>query len=149
MEKYILGEISSSGGATLYKNPSDQTVKCIRQGEIQLLAPNRIISFFKKKNPTQHKIIKTILCKCVWCYSRHFFHIDYSFLGTWNSSLCQMPNAKLHILIIFWSTVFKYSMQCWSCLYENRTLLYLSYHIIVMCWVPENRVFGTQNQSKK
>ena len=24
---YILGEISSSGGATLYKNPSDQTVK--------------------------------------------------------------------------------------------------------------------------
>ena len=26
MEKYILGEISSSGGATLYKNPSDQTV---------------------------------------------------------------------------------------------------------------------------
>ena len=27
MEKYILDEISSSGGATLYKNPSDQTVK--------------------------------------------------------------------------------------------------------------------------
>ena len=26
MEKYILGEILSSGGATLYKNPSDQTV---------------------------------------------------------------------------------------------------------------------------
>ena len=26
MEKYILGEISSFGGATLYKNPSDQTV---------------------------------------------------------------------------------------------------------------------------
>ena len=26
MTKYIIGEISSSGGATLYKNPSDQTV---------------------------------------------------------------------------------------------------------------------------
>ena len=26
MEKYILGEIFSSGGATLYKNSSDQTV---------------------------------------------------------------------------------------------------------------------------
>ena len=26
MEKYILGEISSSGGAPLYKNPSDQNV---------------------------------------------------------------------------------------------------------------------------
>ena len=27
MTKYIIGEIFSSGGATLYKNPSDQTVK--------------------------------------------------------------------------------------------------------------------------
>ena len=27
MTKYIIGEILSSGGATLYKNPSDQTVK--------------------------------------------------------------------------------------------------------------------------
>ena len=26
MTKYIIGEISSSGGATLYKNPSDQNV---------------------------------------------------------------------------------------------------------------------------
>ena len=26
MEKYILGEIFSFGGATLYKNPSDETV---------------------------------------------------------------------------------------------------------------------------
>ena len=26
MEKYILGEIFSSGGTTLFKNPSDQTV---------------------------------------------------------------------------------------------------------------------------
>ena len=26
MTKYIIGEIFSSGGATLYKNPSDQTV---------------------------------------------------------------------------------------------------------------------------
>ena len=28
MTKYIIGEFSSSGGATLYKNPSDQTVLC-------------------------------------------------------------------------------------------------------------------------
>ena len=27
MTKYIIGEIFSSGGATLYKNPSDQTVR--------------------------------------------------------------------------------------------------------------------------
>ena len=27
MTKYIIGEFFSSGGATLYKNPSDQTVK--------------------------------------------------------------------------------------------------------------------------
>ena len=27
MTKYIIGEIFSSGGATLYKNPSDQTVE--------------------------------------------------------------------------------------------------------------------------
>ena len=26
MTKYIIGEIFSSGGATLYRNPSDQTV---------------------------------------------------------------------------------------------------------------------------
>ena len=26
MTKYIIGDIFSSGGATLYKNPSDQTV---------------------------------------------------------------------------------------------------------------------------
>ena len=29
MTKYIIGEISSSGRATLYKNPSDQTVICM------------------------------------------------------------------------------------------------------------------------
>ena len=28
MTKYLIGEIFSSGGATLYKNPSDQTEKC-------------------------------------------------------------------------------------------------------------------------
>ena len=27
MTKYIIGEIFSSGGVTLYKNPSDQTVQ--------------------------------------------------------------------------------------------------------------------------
>ena len=30
MTKYIIGEIFSSGGATLYKNPSDQTVYSLR-----------------------------------------------------------------------------------------------------------------------
>ena len=28
MTKYIIGEIFNSGGATLYKNPSDQSVTC-------------------------------------------------------------------------------------------------------------------------
>ena len=30
MTKYIIGEFFSSGGATLYKNPSDQTVRNIQ-----------------------------------------------------------------------------------------------------------------------
>ena len=30
MTKYIIGEIFSSGGATLYENPSDQTVNSER-----------------------------------------------------------------------------------------------------------------------
>ena len=30
MTKYIIGEIFSSGGATLYKNSSDQTVKVVQ-----------------------------------------------------------------------------------------------------------------------
>ena len=30
MTKYIIGELFSSGGATLYKNPSDQTVYSLR-----------------------------------------------------------------------------------------------------------------------
>ena len=29
MTKYIMGEIFSCGGATLYKSPSDQTVRCV------------------------------------------------------------------------------------------------------------------------
>ena len=33
MTKYIIGEILSSGGATLYMNPSDQTVKEHKQNE--------------------------------------------------------------------------------------------------------------------
>ena len=50
MEKYILGEIFSSGGATLYKNPSDQTVTVL---------PERLKSMIIKKNfngvPTEDK----------------------------------------------------------------------------------------------
>ena len=35
MIKYTFGEIFSSGGATLYKNPSDQTVKFWIYGDAQ------------------------------------------------------------------------------------------------------------------
>ena len=38
MTKYILGEIFSSGGATLYKNPSDQTVEHESAVKIEALA---------------------------------------------------------------------------------------------------------------
>ena len=34
MTKYIIGEIFSSGGATLYKNPSDQTVTVASGNEV-------------------------------------------------------------------------------------------------------------------
>ena len=37
MTKYIIGEILSSGGATLYKNPSDQTVQDLMGGFPHLL----------------------------------------------------------------------------------------------------------------
>ena len=47
MTKYIIGEIFSSGGATLYKNPSDQTVytKCLGDsilldGSIRIFSSN-------------------------------------------------------------------------------------------------------------
>ena len=35
MTKYRFGEIFSSGGATLYKNPSDQTVYCCLMEQVQ------------------------------------------------------------------------------------------------------------------
>ena len=41
MTKYIIGEIFSSGGATLYKNPSDQTV-CLTY-HIQILGIELLI----------------------------------------------------------------------------------------------------------
>ena len=40
MEKYTLGKIFSSGGATLYKNPSDQTV--IEKPTLEILS-NQIL----------------------------------------------------------------------------------------------------------
>ena len=50
MEKYILGEIFSSGGATLYKNPSDQTVNSaggptkVSQISVRPIAPKGVES---------------------------------------------------------------------------------------------------------
>ena len=38
MTKYIIGEILSSGGATLYKNPSDQTVSSLEVGWVYSVA---------------------------------------------------------------------------------------------------------------
>ena len=37
MTKYIIGEIFSSGGATLYKNPSDQTVQGLNHDDMEFL----------------------------------------------------------------------------------------------------------------
>ena len=39
MTKYIIGEIFSSGGATLYKDPSDQTVKDREKKNMSLICP--------------------------------------------------------------------------------------------------------------
>ena len=48
MTKYIIGEIFNSGGATLYKNPSDQTVKECDQAKCNVIGQwpmNSIIAF--------------------------------------------------------------------------------------------------------
>ena len=41
MSKYIIGEIFSSRGATLYKNPSDQTVPSDGMGCVQGQRPEQ------------------------------------------------------------------------------------------------------------
>ena len=53
--KYIIGEIFSSGGATLYKNPSDQTVCSPRRGVFQKLTTSEVTYLFK----TNKKIVLT------------------------------------------------------------------------------------------
>ena len=42
MTKYIIGEIFSSGGATLYKNPSDQTVKSDENLNLMMMHHQRV-----------------------------------------------------------------------------------------------------------
>ena len=68
MTKYIIGEIFSSGGATLYKNPSDQTVYnyLIKKfGFIWELMLRFIFicvwkTFRKKKNPGQNNMFRKL-----------------------------------------------------------------------------------------
>ena len=48
MTKYIIGEIFSSGGATLYKNPSDQTVSKLLK--VQMIMQLVKKPFIAKKN---------------------------------------------------------------------------------------------------
>ena len=68
IEKYILGEIFSSGGATLYKNPSDQTV--LRHKSPMFM--NSVQSFLSKKKAQIPKTLmyqstmeKTLVHKCL------------------------------------------------------------------------------------
>ena len=48
MTKYIIGEIFSSGRATFYKNPTDQTVHHINILK-SLSTPNNILCFWEMK----------------------------------------------------------------------------------------------------
>ena len=68
MEKYILGEISISGGATLYKNLSDQTVKAVadedgRLSEGELSSDSPPPTKLSKKSNTNAKLEKKNLRK--------------------------------------------------------------------------------------
>ena len=67
MEKYILVEISSSGGATLHKNPSDQTVPvaffCLSLFVISCLFTYFFI--FQVKKLRRSKINQPILLEAV------------------------------------------------------------------------------------
>ena len=49
MTKYIIGEMFSSGGATLYKNPSDQLVDCT-SGFTKFLLLQKIYFYFFNKH---------------------------------------------------------------------------------------------------
>ena len=51
MAKYIIGEIFSSGGATLYKNPSDQTVEYISLPGPYVLSKENMVSGGDVFNP--------------------------------------------------------------------------------------------------
>ena len=67
MIKYTIGEIFSSGGATLYKNPSDQTVILV-----YLLADCRPIPIFENLNRIfLPNLIDLIL---QWLHQRHTNH---------------------------------------------------------------------------
>ena len=46
MKKYILGEIFSSGGATLYKNPSNQTVQGSESDEDSKSLSNKFVNIY-------------------------------------------------------------------------------------------------------
>ena len=63
MTKYIIGEIFSSGGATLYKNPSDQTVNIL---------PQNVISFFSWVFPSIFKYHSRIERRYYNIYILHY-----------------------------------------------------------------------------
>ena len=55
MAKYIISEIFSSGGTTLYKNPSDQTVRSYRKYKFLLQYFSIFRAFCVPWKKTQYK----------------------------------------------------------------------------------------------
>ena len=64
MTKYIIGEIFSSDGATLYKNPSDQTM-----ARTAFLSSSPLFTYYKKRYKKQ-KIILNIQNMEDWHFGR-------------------------------------------------------------------------------
>ena len=60
MTKYIKGEIFHSGGATLYKNPSDQTVCCL-----MMQLPFFLDRLYTHFSATHLDPASSILCVCL------------------------------------------------------------------------------------
>ena len=78
--KYTIGEIFSSGGATLYKNPSDQTVRpksTVQSGWTKPLF-RQSNTFIKKNIPVINYILLLAFKASCSCYTLHMKCFSFS-----------------------------------------------------------------------
>ena len=88
MTKYIIGEIFSSGGATLYRNPSDQTVDTRQVVDRRTLAPSNVLCYFSPQN-----------CLMFQYLQKHFSHVCTTLIA---GSL-EMPKKREDYIFCEWA----------------------------------------------